>query len=352
MSSAPGGITTAHSHTQYILSPPPLPPQPFRPSSFQSLSSLGLLYCAVPKAACTSWKIWFRQQRNDSDAHNARTTHLPARSHLPVLWFGMTEPEAIRAVTRRDLVRFVFVRDPFSRVVSAFVNKHVQAESGGWGKRRFWSLVFFQHLFWTSNTTHRPLGWRDLLSTHLASLSPFSSSSSASSSSASSSSSSSPSHPSTPALSLHTMLRLQAGGKLSFEEFMALVEAAREADGEHLMDNHIAPQVIGRTQVGGKIESLLCGLNHIKYHFVGRFERMERDMPALMALLGRQPGDAFAFGKSVHFTNSSHRLSEMFRDKETYMRVKRVYSMDMRSSLNRIHYEPPPELATRFEAAH
>ncbi|GJP85608.1 hypothetical protein CLOP_g15712 [Closterium sp. NIES-67] len=306
-----------------------------------SEESLGLLYCAIPKAACTSWKMWLRQQRNDSDAHNPRSTHLPARSHLPVLWFGMAEPEAIRAVTRRDLVRFVFVRQPFSRAVSAFENKHVQAEGGGRGKRRFWSLAFFQHLFWTSGSTHRPLPWRDLLSAHLSSLSSSTSPSSPSPLSFSSSTphNSSSSHPSsTPALSLTDLLRLQVGGKLSFDEFVSLLEAARAADGEHLMDNHIAPQ------------SLLCGLDHIKYDFVGRFERMERDVAALLALLGRDAGDAFAFGKSVHPTNSSSRLLEMFKDKETYMRVKRVYSIDMHSSLNNIHYKPPAELATRFES--
>ncbi|CAI5511344.1 unnamed protein product [Closterium sp. Naga37s-1] len=281
--------------------------------------SLGVFYCAVPKAACTSWKMWMRQQHHDPNAADRSSVHRPYRSHLPAVWFGMSEPEAIRAVTRRDLVRFVFVRNPFSRLVSAYMDKVVQGEGIGMRTRIGWTLRFFFRLATVSRQTHRPFALSDL------------------------------SHPShlAPALSPWGALRLMLGAVVSFKEFARLVEEARRMDDLVAMDNHLAPQ------------TFLCGLNHIKYDVVGRFEHMQQDVQAVLSALGKpavaeeerggKVEDPFAAGKGVHFTNSSNRVFDMIQDKETYLRVKRIYAMDMHSTLNDLHYDPPADLAKKFE---
>ncbi|CAI5980672.1 unnamed protein product [Closterium sp. NIES-64] len=288
--------------------------------------SLGVFYCAVPKAACTSWKMWMRQQHHDPNAADRSSVHRPYRSHLPAVWFGMSEPEAIRAVTRRDLVRFVFVRNPFSRLVSAYMDKVVQGEGIGMRIRIGWTMRFFFRLATVSRQTHRPFALSDLA------------------------------HPSrlTPALSPWGALRLMLGAVVSFKEFARLVEEARRMDDLVAMDNHLAPQ------------TSVCGLNHIKYDVVGRFEHMQQDVQQVLSALGkpavaqeeqqgaeagrgRKVEDPFAAGKGVHFTNSSNRVFDMIQDKETYLRVKRVYAMDMHSTLNDLHYNPPADLAKKFE---
>ncbi|CAI5509275.1 unnamed protein product, partial [Closterium sp. Naga37s-1] len=101
---------------------------------------IGLLYCWVPKVACTSWKVWLRQQHHDRHSNDLLSTHRPFASNITELWYALSEPAAIRAVTRPDLLRFVFVRQPFERIVSAYLNKHVAGGGpDGWG-RKFWNL--------------------------------------------------------------------------------------------------------------------------------------------------------------------------------------------------------------------
>ncbi|CAI5512889.1 unnamed protein product [Closterium sp. Naga37s-1] len=470
-SKSPWGFSTAlypRRRPPCPLLPLPAPSTPPTPAC-ATPESLGVFYCAVPKAACTSWKMWMRQQHHDPNAADRASVHRPYRSHLPAVWFGMSEPEAIRAVTRRDLVRFVFVRNPFSRLVSAYMDKVVQGEGIGMRIRIGWTLVS-QHVWisrvcekwggskggiwvdvWPSSlftcspssarhllpccrltSCHRraphpcllpfsrvhspcpplpplpPLPPHPSLPSH-ASFSPVNPSPLPTSSPPSPNpppSSLSPSppplppphppqrfffrlatvsrqthrpfalsdlaHPSrlSPALSPWGALRLMLGAVVSFKEFTRLVEEARRMDDLVAMDNHLAPQ------------TFVCGLNHIKYDVVGRFEHMQQDVQAVLSALGKpavaeeeqgteagagagagagarraagKVEDPFAAGKGVHFTNSSNRVFDMIQDKvcaactETYLRVKRIYAMDMHSTLNDLQYDPPADLAKKFE---
>ena len=57
------------------------------------------------------------------------------------MWHAFTEPEAIAYLTRRDVRKLVVVRNPFARIVSAYINKHVKGGGpDGWG-RRAWNRV-------------------------------------------------------------------------------------------------------------------------------------------------------------------------------------------------------------------
>ncbi|CAI5484374.1 unnamed protein product [Closterium sp. Yama58-4] len=175
------------------------PPTPILPST----ASLNLAYCGLPKVACTSWRMWLRAMLhlpkpedhflahsyqgsglgdlsqplpevgnlsfpppiNHSQPYFACTSWrmwLRAMLHLPKpedhflahsyegsglgdLSQKFTEKEATRAMTRRGLFKFTFVRNPFSRVVSTYLNKLVVTDAPdrtkGWGTRQFWNKV-------------------------------------------------------------------------------------------------------------------------------------------------------------------------------------------------------------------
>ncbi|GJP34520.1 hypothetical protein CLOM_g18958 [Closterium sp. NIES-68] len=245
--------------------------------------NIGLLYCWVPKVACTSWKVWIRQQHHDTHSNDLLSTHRPFASNISEVWYALNEPDAIRAITRPDLLKFVFVRQPFARIVSAYLNKHVAGGGpDGWG-RKFWNLNFFGHLAYFRQMNNR------------------------------------------------------TGGNFTFPEFVRLVEYGMRFDRRKNMDNHLAPQ------------SLLCGLDRIKYDFVGRFENMEEDVKHIMRRLGREPGDAFDFGKKIHPTKSRDQMLKLYSDAATYFKVKSTYRSDMDEPFNGIHYDPPPELSEKFE---
>ncbi|CAI5464859.1 unnamed protein product [Closterium sp. Yama58-4] len=102
---------------------------------------LKAIYCYIPKVACTSWKLWFQQQRGRTTPDDIEHVHDADASGLDQLWHAFTESEAIRVLTRPDMFRFTFVRNPFSRVASAFRNKHVAwadpKDRLQWNKRLF-----------------------------------------------------------------------------------------------------------------------------------------------------------------------------------------------------------------------
>ncbi|CAI7885390.1 unnamed protein product [Closterium sp. NIES-53] len=86
---------------------------------------LGLIYCFVEKVACTSWKMWLRAAHGFSNLTDYNYTHHAHLNGLTLMYRDLDEDDAIRQLTRRDLVKFVFVRNPFSRLLSAHADKLV-----------------------------------------------------------------------------------------------------------------------------------------------------------------------------------------------------------------------------------
>ncbi|CAI5519550.1 unnamed protein product [Closterium sp. Naga37s-1] len=76
---------------------------------------LNTIYCFVPKAACTSWKTWFRQQQQGQGQKNISDvylTHDHYKSGLRILAYHYNEYEVIRLLTRPDFFKFSFIRNP------------------------------------------------------------------------------------------------------------------------------------------------------------------------------------------------------------------------------------------------
>ncbi|XP_048212304.1 carbohydrate sulfotransferase 13 [Perognathus longimembris pacificus] len=120
---------------------PPRRPRPLRPEDLRHVlvdDAHGLLYCYVPKVACTNWKRVLLALRarargdapGDPRAIPAREAHAPGR--LPSLAdFGPAEI----ARRLRDYLAFLFVREPFERLASAYRNKFARPHSEAFRRR-------------------------------------------------------------------------------------------------------------------------------------------------------------------------------------------------------------------------
>ena len=130
----------------------------------------------------------------------------------------------------------------------------------------------------------------------------------------------------------------------------------------------------------------LCGLDQIKYNFIGKFENLQEDVLKVVARFNNSGLQLFKFGKSVHHTGSDKKVARVY-DKvrllmtfvnhyapssdmlniplqcccrmvvaisqvvfslvalpppqETAVRVARIYGSDFDVPLNDIHYDAP-----------
>ncbi|CAI5472585.1 unnamed protein product [Closterium sp. Yama58-4] len=264
---------------------------------------VGMVYCYVQKAGCTSWKFWMREQHHHPFPKSFLSAHTAHFTNVTAVWYSLTEPHAIRALTRRDFTRFVFLRNPYTRVLSAYLDKMLRGGGPDDLGAGFWAQTFFgqliTHSLWDAMTFRSGPGTARLRS-------------------------------------IWEIIQLRTGFRITFDEFVGYLGEAWEIEGRFHLDVHIVPQ------------TLLCALDRIKYDFVGRFESMDEDVMTLMRRFGREPGDAFSFGKKLQKTKSRGRLSDAFANKRTFDTVSHVYSLDLNNTLNGIMYEPPDELKEMY----
>lgn len=94
-----------------------------------------LIYCYVPKVACTNWKRVLMVL--SSDGHYTDPLSIPAsEAHVPGnlrRLSDLTVPEINRRL--RTYLKFLFVREPFERLVSAYRNKFTRSYNTAFHKR-------------------------------------------------------------------------------------------------------------------------------------------------------------------------------------------------------------------------
>ncbi|CAI5519554.1 unnamed protein product [Closterium sp. Naga37s-1] len=231
---------------------------------------VGMVYCYVQKAGCTSWKFWLREQHHHPFPKSFLSAHTAHFTNVTAVWYSLTEPQAIRSLTRRDFTRFVFLRNPYTRVLSAYLDKMLRGGGPDDLGAGFWAQAFFgqlvTHSLWDVVTFRSGPGTARLRS-------------------------------------IWEVIQLRTGFRITFDEFVDFLGEAWEIESRFHLDVHIVPQ------------TLLCALDRIKYDFVGRFENMDEDVMTLMRRFGREPGDAFSFGKKLQKTKSRGRLSDAFANK-------------------------------------
>jgi hypothetical protein len=80
-----------------------------------------LIYCPIPKVACSSLKVWMLRNLGIEEPRDLMAVHICAAGQLRLSRLGW------RGIRRRladpSYFKFVFVRSPFSRLVSAYLDK-------------------------------------------------------------------------------------------------------------------------------------------------------------------------------------------------------------------------------------
>ncbi|CAI7834838.1 unnamed protein product [Closterium sp. NIES-53] len=246
---------------------------------------LKLVVCTMPKVAANSWLMWLRAKLGQPDPNDPILALDVDKAGWHLLGRHFTEKEAVRLVTRPDFFRFTFVRNPFSRALSAYSNKLVVTDTPnnktGPGSREYWNERFFRFV--------RP------------------------------------------------QFELLKGEDdlVSFPDFMRLV-ALMKKNFRWKMDRHVAPQVD------------VCFMQMIKYDFVGRFENLEEDAKYVVNRFGGDHLDIFNFGVNAHQTRADTKLVKKYT-KDAYELVKEVYAQDFFIPLNNITQTAPSVLSQIFE---
>lgn len=106
--------------------------------------SHGLLYCYVPKVACTNWKRVLMVLTGDGRYHEP--LQIPANeAHVPGNLRTLAEYSAAEINRRlRTYLKFVFVREPFERLVSAYRNKFTRSYNTAF-HRRYGTKIVQRH---------------------------------------------------------------------------------------------------------------------------------------------------------------------------------------------------------------
>lgn len=104
------------------ISPPKsLDDLPEIPINLISLEMHPIMYCYVPKANCRSMKRLLRKQEGFSDWKDTSKIHV--NNGLKMLASDRSFNESVKLLRDEKIFKFVIVRDPYARLISAYENK-------------------------------------------------------------------------------------------------------------------------------------------------------------------------------------------------------------------------------------
>ncbi|XP_059918334.1 carbohydrate sulfotransferase 11-like [Gadus macrocephalus] len=96
----------------------------------------GLLYCYVPKVACTNWKRVLMVLTGAAGPHRDPLDIPAHEAHVAGTLRTLSEYSTTEINRRlRSYLKFVFVREPFERLVSAYRNKFTRSYNEAFHKR-------------------------------------------------------------------------------------------------------------------------------------------------------------------------------------------------------------------------
>lgn len=96
----------------------------------------GLLYCYVPKVACTNWKRVLMVLTGAAGPHRDPLSIPANEAHVSGNLRTLSEYSTSQINQRlRSYLKFVFVREPFERLVSAYRNKFTRSYNTAFHKR-------------------------------------------------------------------------------------------------------------------------------------------------------------------------------------------------------------------------
>mgnify|MGYP002628658800 CR=1 FL=1 len=84
------------------------------------MEELGFIFAYVPKVACTNWKALLRYMAGYEDWLDSKLAHDKTNSGLRYLDLKGSDAQLL---SRPDIKKYTMVRDPYSRTLSAYLNK-------------------------------------------------------------------------------------------------------------------------------------------------------------------------------------------------------------------------------------
>lgn len=117
-----------------------------------------MVFGYVPKVACTNWKIALRRLQGFADYQDVEIAHDRERSGLRFL--DPLDSNDIKILESPRIKKIAFVRNPYSRVLSAYLNKidRFNNSSDSPTEGNYWSTVYENiAAFSKSQTSHRSL---------------------------------------------------------------------------------------------------------------------------------------------------------------------------------------------------
>ena len=214
--------------------------------------------------------------------HDARKNGLRTLAELP---------SAERARVLQTYTKVAFVRDPWSRLLSAYLNKFVEEPEP---RRRVWL--------------------RELLAPLRAA------------------------RPSSP--TLRTLGRAAPRVTLSFEAFVGVLEETHRALARPPpRGGRRRAAAVPPTNAHWATQSELCALHVLRYDFVGSHAHMRRDAAALSSLLGfdATPPSGAQYGWEGN-QNVSRLLARYYTSQRLVERVAQLYAADRRAPLNGVSF--------------
>eukprot|EP00730_Choanoeca_flexa_P013221 TRINITY_DN5092_c0_g1_i1.p1 TRINITY_DN5092_c0_g1~~TRINITY_DN5092_c0_g1_i1.p1 ORF type:complete len:311 (+),score=25.03 TRINITY_DN5092_c0_g1_i1:56-988(+) len=103
-----------------------------------------LVFCSIPKAACTIWRQLLRRLNgaDDYDTTDERITHhYGGKSSGLTYLAAFSDEEANAIMTNPEYVKVAVVRNPYTRILSAWRDKFGPGEAHNWGKIPWTSFV-------------------------------------------------------------------------------------------------------------------------------------------------------------------------------------------------------------------
>ncbi|GAB0490633.1 hypothetical protein MMPV_001870 [Pyropia vietnamensis] len=277
LSSAPGGPT-----------PVPAGDITRRPWASRILVSerRKVLFCPIPKAANSNWKYLLRRLEGYGDYANLSKLHNPALSGLRYL-SDYSAGEAATLLADPTYTKFVFVRDPYTRLLSAYMDKIASTQPA------------FVHAELRTFLAHL-MDWRwvkaRVASVSGGSASPPKAAAGGAGVAGGAGMAGSGGGGGGGGGVTGVVGGVGHGGSGGIEavprpSFRAFVDELLKAP-PAAMNAHWAPQ------------TLLCGFGEMPYDFVGRFERLTDDAAALLARIGAPPGVTFPTQAEIGFPPS------------------------------------------------
>lgn len=90
--------------------------------NFIHMRDFNFVFAYIPKVACTNWKILFRYLNGETNYLDNQLAHDRQRSGLTHLK-DLAKDDYMRLLSDKSTSRYSFVRNPYSRALSAYTNK-------------------------------------------------------------------------------------------------------------------------------------------------------------------------------------------------------------------------------------